>query len=117
MKAVSTEASQVTSFDPAACPPGYLYKHLADYLARLIGLGVLAPNTPLPSERRLAEQFGVSLGTARHATRLLRSCGLLVTIRSKGTYVRPLRESEACPSSANPAELGTADEKVPQRAL
>ncbi|WP_346054796.1 MULTISPECIES: winged helix-turn-helix domain-containing protein [Amycolatopsis] len=49
--------------------------------------GDLAPNTPLPSERRLAQEYGVSLGTARHATRLLRFRGLMITVRSKGTYV------------------------------
>lgn len=92
MPADATEVAP-PSFDPATCPPGYLYKHLADHLARLISLGLLVPNTPLPSERRLAEQYGVSLGTARQATRVLRACGLLVTIPSKGTYVAAPRDA------------------------
>jgi DNA-binding GntR family transcriptional regulator len=60
-----------------------MYDHLA---ARIVS-GDLAPNTPLPSERRLAQEYSVSLGTARHATRLLRFRGLVKTIRSKGTYI------------------------------
>ncbi|TNC20089.1 winged helix-turn-helix domain-containing protein [Amycolatopsis alkalitolerans] len=60
-----------------------MYRHLA---AR-VESGELASNTPLPSERRLATDYGVSLGTARHAIRLLSYHGLVKTIRSKGTYV------------------------------
>lgn len=78
---------QAMRFDPTLCPPGYLYEQLADHLESLIVAGVLRPNTPLPAERRLAEEHGVSLGTARLATDLLRRRGLVVTIRSKGTYV------------------------------
>jgi GntR family transcriptional regulator len=68
-------------------PRTYLYQKMADHLARRIATGDLARNTPLPAERRLAEDYGVSLGTARHATRVLRSRGLVVTLRCKGTFV------------------------------
>lgn len=68
-------------------PPGYIYEWLADQIAERITSGDLAPNTPLPAERRLADDYGVSLGTAREATRLLRERGLVITLRSKGTYV------------------------------
>lgn len=60
---------------------------MAEHLAARIESGELAPNTALPSERRLAQEYKVSLGTARHATRLLRYRGLVVTVRSKGTYI------------------------------
>lgn len=69
-------------------PPGYLYEAVASDLARRIHSGELPPNAPLPAEVDLARNYGVSLGTARHATRLLRERGLVITIRSKGTYVR-----------------------------
>jgi GntR family transcriptional regulator len=68
-------------------PPGYVYEWLAREIAARIESGELAPHTPLPSERRLASEYSVSLGTARHATRLLRFRGLVVTVKSKGTYV------------------------------
>ncbi|WP_407652672.1 GntR family transcriptional regulator [Amycolatopsis cynarae] len=41
----------------------------------------------LPSARYLAQEYSVSLGTARHATQLPRDRGLVQTIKSKGTYV------------------------------
>jgi GntR family transcriptional regulator len=71
----------------AGGPPGYVYEWLAQELAFRIESGELAPHTPLPSECRLAHEYGVSLGSARHATRLLRERGYVVTVRSKGTYV------------------------------
>ncbi|MFD4250016.1 GntR family transcriptional regulator [Amycolatopsis thermoflava] len=79
--------AELEPFDPSACPPGYLYQQLADYIARLIEAGGLPPEAPLPSERRFAQMCGVSLGTARHATELLRQRGLVVTVPSKGTFV------------------------------
>lgn len=53
-------------FEPS--PAAYLYEELANYLAQLIEAGELKPNEPLPNERHLAHQYGVSLGTARHGT-------------------------------------------------
>ncbi|HVW43531.1 MAG TPA: GntR family transcriptional regulator [Amycolatopsis sp.] len=67
--------------------PGYLYEALAKQLTERIESGEFPPNAPLPAEGQLALEYGVSLGTARHATRLLRERGLVITIRSKGTYV------------------------------
>ena len=76
----------VPKFEPGSTP-GYIYEMLANHLAARIVSGEFTPNKPLPSERRLADDYGVSLGTVRHATRLLRYRGLVITIRSKGTYV------------------------------
>jgi DNA-binding GntR family transcriptional regulator len=75
-------------------PTELIYEAMAHHIAARIERGELKPDTPLPSERRLASEYGVSLGSARHATRLLRYRGLVVTVRSKGTYVaeRPTRE-------------------------
>ncbi len=41
----------------------------------------------LPSERALAEEYGVSYITLRHATAILRERGLIVSIHGRGTYV------------------------------
>ncbi|TVT20047.1 winged helix-turn-helix domain-containing protein [Amycolatopsis acidiphila] len=60
---------------------------MCQHLAARIGAGELEPHTPLPAERQLAAEYRVSLGTARHATRLLRFRGLVVTIPAKGTYI------------------------------
>ncbi|MGW4591894.1 winged helix-turn-helix domain-containing protein [Amycolatopsis thermoflava] len=82
--------------------PGYLYDKLADHLAERITSGELAPNTPLPAERRLAQEYGVSLGTARHATHLLRQRGLVITIRCRGTFVTAPADRHRAP--ARPAD-------------
>lgn len=69
--------------------PNYLYQQMADHLAARIRSGELVPNKALPHEAELATRYGVSLGTARRATRLLREYGLVITLRSKGSYVAP----------------------------
>lgn len=79
--------------------PGMLYEKMADHLARRIKRGDLPPDTRLPAERRLAQEYGVSLGTARHATELLRSKGLVITVPCKGTYVAGVGRSSE-PSTA-----------------
>jgi GntR family transcriptional regulator len=76
-------------FDSNSAPLRYRYEVLADHLARMIATGEIPPNKPLPAERRLADEYGVSLGTARRATDELRIRGLVHTLRSKGTYVLP----------------------------
>ncbi|HKS47741.1 MAG TPA: GntR family transcriptional regulator [Amycolatopsis sp.] len=52
-----------------------------------VAAGELAVNQVLPAEVRLAREYGVSLGTARHASKLLHDFGLVVTLRGKGTFV------------------------------
>lgn len=83
----ATDTITAAGFDRHSHPARYLYELLADHLASLIGSGQLPPRTPLPAEGRLANLCGVSLGTARQATQVLRQRGLVVTVRSKGTYV------------------------------
>lgn len=77
--------------------PGYIYEAMANHLAERIRSGELKPGTPLPAERRLAEEYGVSLGTSRRATELLREWKLVVTLRSKGTFVIGCREGHDGP--------------------
>jgi GntR family transcriptional regulator len=68
---------------------GYVYDWVADHIAARIISGELPAFSALPSERRLASEYNVSLGSARHATRILRERGLVTTINSKGTFVVP----------------------------
>jgi GntR family transcriptional regulator len=68
--------------------PVPLYQQLADELRRQIEAGELLPNRPVPSETTLQQQYGIARDTARHALRLLREAGLIVTVRGKGSYVR-----------------------------
>lgn len=76
-------------FDPDSEPKRYRYDLLAEFLARLIEDGAIEPNMALPAEPEFAAVLGVSLGTARRATRVLRERGLVITVKSKGTFVLP----------------------------
>lgn len=79
--------SKIRAFDPAKVGPDYLYVAMADHIAARIEAGELTANTRLPAERDLADEYGVSLGTARRATRELRERGLVITVPVKGTFV------------------------------
>jgi GntR family transcriptional regulator len=52
-----------------------------------IDSGALAPDTRLPTETELADQYGVSRVTVRRAIAALRDRGKLVTVHGRGTYV------------------------------
>jgi GntR family transcriptional regulator len=54
-----------------------------------IDAGRLAPDTRLPSEAELAEQYAVARVTVRRAIALLRDRGKVVTVHGRGSYVTP----------------------------
>jgi GntR family transcriptional regulator len=67
------------------------YRQAADRLAERIASGDLAAHSRLPSERTIAEQFGLSRMTARQAVELLVRRGLVYRRPGSGTYVAPPR--------------------------
>jgi len=67
------------------------YARVAAELRELILSGQLPAEAPLPSEERLATHHGVSRPTVRAALAVLRSEGLITTIRGGATYVRDRR--------------------------
>ncbi|MDQ6435355.1 GntR family transcriptional regulator [Mesorhizobium sp. LHD-90] len=75
---------------------GPLYRQLADILRRPISDGVLAVGEELPKEASIAEHFGVSLITVRHALRDLEGNGL-IRKRSAKPAVVAARETETGP--------------------
>ncbi len=52
-------------------------------------IGLLAPNSLLPTEQQLAKRFGVSRITIRGALDLLEKSGLVSRLRGRGTTVSP----------------------------
>jgi GntR family transcriptional regulator len=54
-----------------------------------ISAGRLAPDTRLPSEAELSEQYGVARITVRRAMQQLRDRGKVVTVHGRGSYVAP----------------------------
>ncbi len=58
---------------------------VADDVARRMHVGEIT--LKLPSERTLADEYGVAYTTVRHAMQILGERGLIVTIHARGTFV------------------------------
>jgi DNA-binding GntR family transcriptional regulator len=67
----------------------YAYLQVADDLERRINDGDI--EVKLPSERDLAEDYGVAYTTVRRAMEVLRDRGLIITRHGRGTFVNPTR--------------------------
>ncbi len=72
--------------DPQSPTP--LYHQLAERLAAAIRAGEFAPGARIPSEPKLAAQYGIGRPTVRQALDSLVRQGLLSRRRGSGTYVR-----------------------------
>ena len=67
-----------------------VYEEVAQQLHRLIVEGHFKPGDKLPTERELAEAFGVSRASVRDAVRSLELLGLVEPRQGQGRVVRPL---------------------------
>jgi GntR family transcriptional repressor for pyruvate dehydrogenase complex len=67
-----------------------LAEEIADRIRRLILDGAFPADHSLPSERALAQRFGVSRGSIRDAIRVLETIGLLDSRHGQGTFTREL---------------------------
>ena len=65
-------------------------EEVANRIRTLILNGTFPQGEPLPSERTLTEQFGVSRGSIRDALRMLETIGLIETQHGRGTFPREL---------------------------
>ena len=65
-------------------------EEVANRIRTLILDDTFPQGQPLPSERVLTEQFGVSRGSIRDALRMLETIGLIETQHGRGTYPREL---------------------------
>jgi DNA-binding GntR family transcriptional regulator len=63
------------------------YRQIAEVIAARIERGELRPNRPIPSEKQLVGEFGVTRNTVRHAVAVLRERGLVFTVPQRGTFV------------------------------
>ena len=71
-----------------------MFRQLADMLRDRILSGDLAPGASLPSELRLAQEYGLSRTTVRQAIALIRSEGLVIVEPPRGTFVRTTEPTE-----------------------
>jgi len=69
------------------------YNRIAADLRDRIDARELAPHDPIPSERQLSADFGVSRMTARHALTVLEQEGYVYRHRTRGTFVSEPRIS------------------------
>jgi DNA-binding FadR family transcriptional regulator len=73
-------------------------ERVAGQLRDLIEAGSLQAGEQLPSERELAEQFGVSRSTVREAVQFLGALGLVEIRHGSGTFVRAEGDRARLPS-------------------
>jgi GntR family transcriptional regulator, transcriptional repressor for pyruvate dehydrogenase complex len=64
------------------------YEQVVQQIRDRIRAGTLVSGQKLPTERELAESFGVSRGVIREAIKVLASMGLVESRQGSGTYVR-----------------------------
>ena len=69
------------------------YRRVADEIRAKIEAGELLPGEQVPSMARLAEEYGISRGTARRVLTTLRDEGLIYITPGWGSFVtdRPKR--------------------------
>ncbi|HXS62064.1 MAG TPA: winged helix-turn-helix domain-containing protein [Streptosporangiaceae bacterium] len=67
--------------------PDFTYVQVANHLASRIEVGEFEHK--LPAERELAEEYEVAYQTLRHAMKVLRDRGLIITRQGRGTFVAP----------------------------
>ncbi|WP_308289816.1 FadR/GntR family transcriptional regulator [Mycolicibacterium mageritense] len=85
-----------------------LSAEVAKALLEAVFSGQIQPGTRMPSERQLAESFGVGRFVVREALKSLGLLGLLEVRQGDGTYVRPPRfEPAATRGRVGPARRRT----------
>ena len=67
--------------------PDFTYIQVANDIATKIEVGEITHR--LPAERALAEEYGCAYQTVRHAMKVLRERGLIITRQGRGTFVNP----------------------------
>jgi GntR family transcriptional regulator len=80
--------AHVPQFDPAANPATYLWAAVSAHVEARIAAEELTPGTRLPGEDDMADEYQVSLGTARRALKDLRDRGVIVTLPGKGSFAQ-----------------------------
>lgn len=78
---------ETTKLQTSMAPSGKLYRRLADAIASEIEAGKYKVGERLPTERELAEHFGVSRPTLREALIALEMVGMIEARHGLGIYV------------------------------
>jgi GntR family transcriptional regulator len=65
----------------------YVWEQVAALIRQRIGSGRYPPGRALPSSRTLSQELGVSVGSVKHATEVLKADGWLITRIGRGLFV------------------------------
>ena len=65
-----------------------IYEQIVEQFERYIAYGVLKPKEQVPSIRELASSLGVNPNTVKKAYSILESKGVIVSLSTKGTYIK-----------------------------
>ncbi len=87
------------------------YAQIADELGRRIDAGTLGPGMLIPSDSELCEEFDVARNTARQALDLLRTRGLIYTVKGRGSLVRPRRKPKRLGGARYRADVESTPER------
>ena len=94
------------------------YERVVDSLLELIEARGLGPGDAMPTERELADLFGVSRNVLRQAFGILEERGLLRTIRGSGRYLRDAPDDEPSkPLTRASVEIASLADLFEARAL
>ena len=72
--------------------PEPLFAHIAAELRKRIDTGEIPPGRPIPSKKRLVQEFEVAEGTVERAIQELKREGRLITVIGKGLFVARRRQ-------------------------
>lgn len=87
IRGMSPEPAPQPDWDPD--DPRVLFRRIVDDILDQIEQGTLYPNAPLPSARKMAENYGVGVMTVQRALRELQQLRVTYSIAGKGTFVHP----------------------------
>src|SRR3984893_19513098 len=90
-------------------PVQKLYQQIARQIAAAIAAGRYGPGDKLPSERELADDFGVSRPTIRDAMIALEFQGLVEARQGSGVYVKAAPQSSEDASERDVSALELAE--------
>ncbi len=64
-----------------------IYEQIVKEIERQITLGILSPNSQIPSVRTLAYELGINPNTVKKAYDILEENGLIISKSTKGTFI------------------------------
>ncbi len=95
----------------------FLYQQVADDMSQAIAMGTYAPGERLPSLRRIAAHYEVSLATAIQAYQWLEDSGFIEARPKSGYYVLSQGCGKACEPEVSRPKMRASEVTVGQLAL